>query len=227
MGIGSRQVLSSLAAPVALVVATVLLAGCGGSSSGGSSAASSAQRAQTSTVPTSTGEGATSTSDPQAATGSSSSPTNSTVRVSSPVLGGSGQTVVPIPSRYTCAGANVSLPLRWTGTPGEARELGVFVFHRDGKGNLVPAWSVVGLKPSLRALGAGRLPSGAVVGRNSAGQARYSVCPPKGQKVEYGVFVYAFSRPLRARTGFEPNALLLRAQSAVMTQGLTAFTSTR
>jgi hypothetical protein len=103
-----------------------------------------------------------------------------------------------------------------------ARELGVFVFHHSGS-RLAPDWAVVGLRPTLKGFPAGRLPRGAVVGRNSVGRIDYSVCPPKGHKMEYGVFVYAFSRLLWARTGFNPTALLNRVGNAVVGQGLTAL----
>jgi phosphatidylethanolamine-binding protein (PEBP) family uncharacterized protein len=86
---------------------------------------------------------------------------------------------------------------------------------------------VLGLKPTVKELRAGQLPAGAVVGRNSAGQDRYYVCPPKGKQVEYGVFVYAFPHALHAHRGFSPVPLAQRAQSQALGFGLIGFTTQR
>jgi phosphatidylethanolamine-binding protein (PEBP) family uncharacterized protein len=134
----------------------------------------------------------------------------------------------PISTSYTCAGANASLPLKWGAAPRGTRELGVFVMHHVQKGRLAADWAIVGLRPTVRSIPSGSLPAGAVVGRNSAGQRRYSVCPPKGKEVEYGVFVFALRHPLHAHAGFNPVPVFERLEAGGAAGfGLIGFTSKR
>jgi phosphatidylethanolamine-binding protein (PEBP) family uncharacterized protein len=226
------RVVASIAASCMMLIAGVALVGCGG----GSGTTTSEQQALASaTRPSPPAQASRTSHRPSVGTSGANGEASLTASpnsakplvVWSPALGGGVlATSRPIPRRYTCAGANVSLPLQWRSVPRGTRELGVFVLHHK-KGGYIVDWGVVGLKPTLHGLSAGRLPQGAIVGRNSSGQTRYSVCPPKGQEIEYGVFVHAFSRPLYARPGFEPLALLGRTERASLSYGLTAFTSKR
>jgi len=147
--------------------------------------------------------------------------------LASSALHGSRQVANPISSNYTCAGANVSLPLRWGSLPRGTREVGVFVMHHERRGRLAADWAVLGIRPSTRVIAQGRVPAGAVVGRNSAGQLRYSVCPYRGRQTEYGVFVFALRRPLHARPAFDPVPVFERLEAGAAGFGLIGFTSRR
>jgi phosphatidylethanolamine-binding protein (PEBP) family uncharacterized protein len=100
-----------------------------------------------------------------------------------------------LPSLYTCDGRNVSPPLEWGPVPATTRELAVFVLgltpnpatHRY---KVSIEWVIAGINPKLHRIAAGRLPAGAYVGRNSHGQARYSVCPAKGRSHHYEFALY-------------------------------------
>ena len=90
----------------------------------------------------------------------------------SPSIGVSLPTLLPkrqIPKRYTCEGADVSLPARWSGIPRNASELAVFVVNlQPTDGKLFFDWAVAGLSPVSRGIFAGGLPPGVIVGRNSS-----------------------------------------------------------
>jgi hypothetical protein len=80
-------------------------------------------------------------------------------------------------------------------------------------------WAVAGLSPALHAIAAGRLPAGAIVGRGTAGRARYSICPAKGRLTKYLVVLYALPRRLALRPGFQGSAALLSASKIALAPG--------
>ncbi|HUN77874.1 MAG TPA: YbhB/YbcL family Raf kinase inhibitor-like protein [Solirubrobacteraceae bacterium] len=109
-----------------------------------------------------------------------------------------------LPARYTCDGHNQPPPLRWKKVPAGTAELMLDVMKiAPVNGRLFVAWAVAGLKPSLRAIGAGKLPAGAVVGANSLGQASYDLCPPKGPSESYVAVLLALPHKLGLQTGFD------------------------
>jgi phosphatidylethanolamine-binding protein (PEBP) family uncharacterized protein len=114
-----------------------------------------------------------------------------------------------LPKRYTCDGANVPPPLRWSKVRAGMKELDLFVVSAlPINGKFVVAWAVAGLKPSLRGLTSGKLPAGTTVGKNSFGQARYSLCPPRGKKGEYAILLYALPHKVPVKPGFDAEALI-------------------
>ena len=109
--------------------------------------------------------------------------------------------------RYTCRGADQSPPLRWSGVPRGAKEIVVFVITL---GHAPPTlnWAVAGLRPSLGGILAGRLPVRSIVGRNSFGNAAYSVCPRASTvPVVMSIVVVALPRRLTLRRGFDASTL--------------------
>jgi Raf kinase inhibitor-like YbhB/YbcL family protein len=88
-----------------------------------------------------------------------------------------------IPPRYTCEGADVSPPLRWTAPPPGTRSLELTVVDLDTS----PAfrhWTLGGLSPRLRRLAAATHLGHA--GRNDFGRTGYGgPCPPAGQTHHY------------------------------------------
>jgi phosphatidylethanolamine-binding protein (PEBP) family uncharacterized protein len=128
-----------------------------------------------------------------------------------------------IPKLYTCDGADVSLPVRWTDVPSNTAELAMFVL------NLLPVhgqfffdWAVAGLSPTSHGISTGTLPSGAVVGRNSFGNVGYSICPAKGTSDEhYVVRLVALPHRLVASPGFDAEAVYREAERSASVVGLT------
>jgi Raf kinase inhibitor-like YbhB/YbcL family protein len=101
-----------------------------------------------------------------------------------------------IPRTFTCDGADVSPPLRFTGVPRRAAALAVIVADPDAPGGTFVHWVAFDIPATARALPQGSLPAGSVQGRNSFGAARYAgPCPPKGDRPHRYVFtLYALSR---------------------------------
>jgi phosphatidylethanolamine-binding protein (PEBP) family uncharacterized protein len=123
-----------------------------------------------------------------------------------------------IPQRYTCDGADVSLPVSWSAVPPGTAELAVFVLNlQPVHGRLFFDWALAGLSPASHGISAGTLPPDAVVGRNSFGDARYSICPAQRTRAEYFfVKVAALPKPLEARPGFDAEALYRQAERSAI-----------
>lgn len=78
--------------------------------------------------------------------------------------------------RYTCKGADQWPAISWSGVPSNTKELLVFVRTLQA-GSPILNWGVAALPASLRHISEGKLPAGAVVGRNSFGRIAYYLCP--------------------------------------------------
>ncbi len=178
-----------LAAAGALAVASSL-AGCG---SGSRAASSNVTKAPPRVAQPALKPGASETS-PVAPLSRRSAPVSikvaSTARTSGEFIG----------RRYTCGGANISPPVTWKNVPSDAKEVLVFVKTVGFAGSALN-WAVAGLSPSLHGLAAGKLPSGAIVGRNSYGRDAYSVCPGQGP-AGVSIGVIALPRVISVHQGF-------------------------
>jgi Raf kinase inhibitor-like YbhB/YbcL family protein len=86
-----------------------------------------------------------------------------------------------IPARYTCDGANVSPPLRWTAPPAGTRSFSLGMVDVTAR---FVHWRASGLPPGARALRAGaKLPRERL---NSFGRRGYGgPCPPAGAPHRY------------------------------------------
>ena len=96
-----------------------------------------------------------------------------------------------IPSRYTCEGEDVSLPLAWNGVPAGTKGLALVLDDPDAPDPKAPKrvwvhWVLYNLPPETRELAAGAdtagLPPGTAHGVNDSKQAAYNgPCPPIGR----------------------------------------------
>jgi phosphatidylethanolamine-binding protein (PEBP) family uncharacterized protein len=126
-----------------------------------------------------------------------------------------------IPERYTCDGADVSLPVRWSHVPSSIAELAVFVVNlRPVHGRFFFDWAVAGLRPAAQGISAGTLPPDAIVGRNSFGGVGYSICPAKGMREDFVVRVLALPHPLAARPGFDAESVYREAERNAKVVGI-------
>lgn len=111
-----------------------------------------------------------------------------------------------LPAEYTCDGKGTSPALRWQGVPEGTAELALFAMNiRPVEGKLFFDWAVGGLSPELEEIEAGKLPKGAVVGRNSFGKTNYEICP-EGENETYMFTLFALPKSLSPAQGFEPFA---------------------
>ena len=107
-----------------------------------------------------------------------------------------------IPKRYTCDGADLSPPLRWTAPPRAARSLALLVEDMSAP-QVFKHWLAWGISPRSRGLATGARPPRQ--GRNDFGRVGYGgPCPPSGRNHRYVFRLYALRKPLRLRSGASP-----------------------
>jgi phosphatidylethanolamine-binding protein (PEBP) family uncharacterized protein len=146
------------------------------------------------------------------------------IRLASPALV-SGNT---IPTRYTCDGKDISLPLRWSGVPAGTAKLALFILdfqqtriaNGSVSGKVSVQWAVANLSPTLSETAAGKLPPGAIIGRNRLGHKRYSICPARGALGNFIFLLYALPHTVAVHRGFNGNDLLNRLNHSSTTHGL-------
>lgn len=201
------------ASSLSAIVAVLALAGCGSTSTSSTSQAATASQSASTSAARSTGSSTATTAEHV--------PTID-ITVTSP------ESLKPISKVHTCDGANVPPTILLSKIPPNAAELELFVVHYDQKTHKIMAdWGVAGLKPTLRRITAGRLPSGAVIGRNDHGQMGYSVCPSHGENVEYVIAVLAPDHKVSIKPGFDARALRAMVVKTVNSEGLLDFTYKR
>jgi phosphatidylethanolamine-binding protein (PEBP) family uncharacterized protein len=130
-------------------------------------------------------------------------------------------------SQYTCDGKGTSPALRWQGVPEGTAELVLFAMNTQPvEGKLFFDWAVAGLSPEQEEFGAGKLPEGAVVGRNSFGKTGYEICPAGGGET-YMFALFAVPEKLSPGKGFDPLALRKEVAGASGNVGLLALSYAR
>jgi Raf kinase inhibitor-like YbhB/YbcL family protein len=104
-----------------------------------------------------------------------------------------------IPKRFTCDGAGISPPLRWTAAPPRARTLALQVVDVSTPSKFVH-WLGWGMSPRSRGLAAGARPPRQ--GTNDFGRVGWGgPCPPVGERHRYVFTLLALMKPLRLRNG--------------------------
>jgi phosphatidylethanolamine-binding protein (PEBP) family uncharacterized protein len=133
-----------------------------------------------------------------------------------------------MPVRYTCDGAGLSPPLEWTNVPTGTAELFLLAIDLSGGKTDAVQWAVGSLRPSLQGIAAGRLPDGAVLGRNSAGRDGWGgICGARGRVHHVAFLLYALSRKLGLKSGFNPSLVRGGLSDAALARGLTVATYRR
>jgi Raf kinase inhibitor-like YbhB/YbcL family protein len=147
--------------------------------------------------------------------------------VESPSSQGSSGGPQALPATYTCDGQSTSPALRWQGVPQGTAELAIFAMNiQPVEEKLFFDWAVAGLSPDLTEVEAGKLPRGAVVGRNSFGKTGYEICPPSSTET-YMFTVFALPKKLSPGQGFDPSALRTEVLNISGNVGLLALSYTR
>ena len=100
-----------------------------------------------------------------------------TIRISSPEFKNNG----PIPSKYTCDGADVNPPLMIENVPSSAKSLALIVDDPDAPVGTWVHWVLWNIDPSTNAIRENALPAGALQGLNDFRKSDYGgPCPPSG-----------------------------------------------
>jgi phosphatidylethanolamine-binding protein (PEBP) family uncharacterized protein len=203
---------------LALVALSMMLVSCGGTSSSNQSATGQSD----STTPASTTEASVSKAAvPSKAT---HAPIVEKVQISSPAFQPAG----PLPTRYTCDGANSPPLLRWSGIPAGTAELSLYLIKVEPvDGHLTFSWAVAGIDPKSHGIQDGKLPPGAVVGLNSEGKASYDLCPPKNTKEEYVYVLLALPHSQHPKPGFNAATQRILDLHNAEYQGFLVFTYPR
>jgi Raf kinase inhibitor-like YbhB/YbcL family protein len=96
-----------------------------------------------------------------------------------------------IPKRFTCDGADLSPPLRWSTPPAGTRSLAISVIDLDAP--RFHHWLGWGISPARRGLAAGQHPPHQAI--NGFGRRGYGgPCPPSGRH-RYQFSLYALNTP--------------------------------
>jgi phosphatidylethanolamine-binding protein (PEBP) family uncharacterized protein len=214
-----------------VLVLGLAVTGCGSSSSTSSSTQSASASQTSSSQKTSAGTGTQpSGSTPSGQTQTLTAPKEHLATVDITLSIPAFENGRPITTRYTCDGADVSPAVHWSAIPHGTAELVLYLttFKVAADGDPSILWAVAGLRPTLKGIAAGALPAGAVLGRNSNGQSRYSLCPPKGSGTEhYIASLFALRHPVSVKTGFDASALQKTVANAAEFKGLAGFSYER
>jgi Raf kinase inhibitor-like YbhB/YbcL family protein len=118
-----------------------------------------------------------------------------------------------IPLQYSCDGDEISPPLRWSGVPGDARELALLVEDPDAPGGTFVHWVLFKIPPDAAGLDEAAIPEGAREGSNSSGATEWAgPCPPEsGGAHHYEFLLYA----LPERLGLSEGATAQEVQNAI------------
>ena len=131
-------------------------------------------------------------------------PAPPTIHLSSPAFASGAR----IPRRYTCAGKDVSPPLRFAKVPAGAKTLALVMIDPDAPGGPFTHWALADMPATTRALGPGSKPKGAIPGRNGFGRTGYGgPCPPAGGAHHYVIELLALPRRLGVTAGFASDVL--------------------
>jgi Raf kinase inhibitor-like YbhB/YbcL family protein len=97
-----------------------------------------------------------------------------------------------IPARFTCDGANISPPLRWSDAPSAARSFAILLSDPDAPGGVFRHWAAYDIDPAQRSLPES-VPAGAPGMRQAVNDFHRrgygGPCPPRG----HGAHQYRFS----------------------------------
>jgi len=141
-----------------------------------------------------------------------------TIQVSSPAFEAGGR----IPTKYTGEGEDVSPPLRWSGAPGETRELALICEDPDAPTpHPFVHWVLYRIPPETTSLEEGGIPPGALEGTNDFGRTGYGgPMPPRGHGPHrYHFRVYALDAGLQVRPGLGKDELLAAMEGHVLDRG--------
>jgi hypothetical protein len=110
-----------------------------------------------------------------------------------------------IPARFTCDGANVRPPLRWTAPPRGTHAFALRVTDPDAPGGTFVHWTAWGRTALTTS------------GTNTFGKVGYDgPCPPAGPAHHYVFRLYALRAPLPLRAGASPAAFTRALKGRVL-----------
>lgn len=86
-----------------------------------------------------------------------------------------------IPAKYTCDGANISPPLKFSDVPKNTQSLALIMDDPDAPAGTWVHWTIWNIDPATREIAEGTVPAGFIEGVTSFGKPGYGgPCPPAG-----------------------------------------------
>ena len=130
----------------------------------------------------------------------------------------------PIPKKYTCDGADSSVPLTWSDPPAGTQSFALIVDDPDAPAGTWVHWVLYEVPPNVKDLGEAlpeseRLDNGAVQGKNDFGKLGYGgPCPPRGPAHHYHFKLFALADPIRLKPGATKAQLLAAMKGHILGQ---------
>lgn len=130
-----------------------------------------------------------------------------------------------IPRKYTCDGANVSPPLKWTDAPQGTRSLALIADDPDAPAGTWVHWVLYAIPPSVTELPEGvpateAVLDGARQGINDFRRIGYGgPCPPRGNAHRYFFKIYALDTALTLKAGATKGDLIRAMEGHILAQG--------
>lgn len=130
-----------------------------------------------------------------------------------------------IPRKYTCDGANVSPPLKWTDVPQGTRSLALIADDPDAPAGTWVHWVLYAIPPSVTELPEGvptteAVLDGARQGVNDFRRIGYGgPCPPRGNAHRYFFKIYALATELTLKAGATKRDLIRAMEGHILAQG--------
>jgi Raf kinase inhibitor-like YbhB/YbcL family protein len=125
-----------------------------------------------------------------------------------------------IPAKYTCDGADLSPPLRWSGIPEGAKSIALIADDPDAPGRTFVHWVMYGIPSNVAELPEGGTPRGVVQGNNDFGRTGYGgPCPPPGAPHRYFFKIYALDTAVDLRPGAKKADLERAMDQHILAQG--------
>jgi phosphatidylethanolamine-binding protein (PEBP) family uncharacterized protein len=133
-----------------------------------------------------------------------------------------------IPARYTCDGADESLPFNWKEIPPNTKELALNILKtKPVNHQLYFAWAITHINPHTTQLNPGQTPPHTITATNTNGHTTYQICPPKGHTETYLAVLYALPHPLPTHQGYNPTTYRHQSQQDAEYSAHYYFTYTR
>ncbi len=107
----------------------------------------------------------------------------------------------PIPQKYSCEGEGIHPPLSFEDVAENTKSLVLIVDDPDAPMGTFVHWVLFNISPTTTEIPEGKVPEGAVQGKNTSGRGDYvAPCPPSGTH-RYRFFLWALSEKLRINSG--------------------------
>ena len=129
----------------------------------------------------------------------------------------------PIPTRYTCDGENISVPLQWSDAPANSRTFALIVDDPDAPSGTYTHWVLYNMPATVHSLAEhvstqATLADGSMNGMNSARKSGYTgPCPPGGTH-HYHFKLYALDATLTLKPGATKDQLSSAMQGHIVAQ---------